>query len=72
MELQSLAQAGLFYGKDIFDRERYTRIREISAEQNLDLYEIISRANEFPDLKRSSAKLSEFYNLIQSLTDFCE
>ena len=32
MELQSLAQAGLFYGKDIFDRERYTRIREISAE----------------------------------------
>lgn len=32
VELQSLAQAGLFYGKDIFDRERYTRIREISAE----------------------------------------
>ena len=32
MELQSLAQAGLFYGKDVFDRERYTRIREISAE----------------------------------------
>ena len=32
VELQSLAQAGLFYGKDVFDRERYTRIREISAE----------------------------------------
>ena len=32
MELQSLAQAGLFYGKDVFDRERYTQIREISAE----------------------------------------
>ena len=32
VELQSLAQAGLFYGKDIFDRERYERIREISAE----------------------------------------
>lgn len=31
-ELQSLAQAGLFYGKDVFDRERYQRIREISAE----------------------------------------
>ncbi len=31
-ELQSLAQAGLQYGKDIFDRERYQRIREISAE----------------------------------------
>ena len=31
-ELQSLAQAGLFYGKDAFDRERYQRIREIAAE----------------------------------------
>ena len=32
IELQSLAQAGLTYGKDKFDQERYTRIREISAE----------------------------------------
>lgn len=32
IELQSLAQAGLYYGKDPFDRERYQRIREISAE----------------------------------------
>ena len=32
IELQSLAQAGLTYGKDIFDKERYARIREISAE----------------------------------------
>ena len=32
VELQSLAQAGLFYGKDIFDRERYQRIRQIAAE----------------------------------------
>lgn len=32
VELQSLAQAGLFYGKDRFDMERYERIREISAE----------------------------------------
>lgn len=32
MELQSLAQAGLYYGKDVFDRERYARIREIAAE----------------------------------------
>lgn len=31
-ELQSLAQAGLHYGKDPFDRERYQRIREIAAE----------------------------------------
>ena len=32
VELQSIAQAGLFYGKDPFDLERYERIREISAE----------------------------------------
>ena len=32
VELQSLAQAGLYYGKDKFDRERYARIREIAAE----------------------------------------
>ena len=32
IELQALAQAGLFYGKDVFDLERYQRIREISAE----------------------------------------
>lgn len=32
MELQSLAQAGLTYGKDVYDKERYARIREISAE----------------------------------------
>ena len=34
-ELQSLAQAGLFYGHDVYDRERYQRIREISAEMML-------------------------------------
>ena len=32
IELQSLAQAGLTYGKDAYDMERYKRIREISAE----------------------------------------
>ena len=32
IELQSLAQAGLTYGKDAYDMERYERIREISAE----------------------------------------
>ena len=32
IELQSIAQAGLTYGKDIYDHERYERIREISAE----------------------------------------
>ena len=32
VELQSLAQAGLTYGHDVYDLERYTRIREIAAE----------------------------------------
>lgn len=41
IELQSLAQAGLTYGKDIYDLERYARIREISAE-------IISHQSEIP------------------------
>lgn len=31
-ELQSLAQAGLFYSRDVFDIERFERIRDISAE----------------------------------------
>ena len=32
MELQSLAQAGLTYSKDPYDKERYNQIRDISAE----------------------------------------
>lgn len=32
IELQSLSQAGLTYGRDDFDLERYARIRNIAAE----------------------------------------
>lgn len=32
IELQALAQAGLYYGHDKYDLERYARIREIAAE----------------------------------------
>ena len=32
VEQQALAQTGLYYSKDIFDTERYERIREIAAE----------------------------------------
>ncbi|MGN0792681.1 MAG: NUDIX hydrolase N-terminal domain-containing protein [Christensenellales bacterium] len=32
VELQSLAQAGLYYGKDVFDIQRFERVREIAAE----------------------------------------
>ena len=35
IELQALAQAGLFYSKDIYDIERFQRIREIAAEMLL-------------------------------------
>lgn len=31
-ELQSIAQNGLAYVKDVYDMERYTRLRELSAE----------------------------------------
>ncbi len=41
VELQSLAQSGLYYGKDVYDRERYARIREIAAE-------MVSRQSEIP------------------------
>ena len=32
VSLQSIAQAGLFYGKDRYDKERYEQIRSIAAE----------------------------------------
>ncbi len=32
MEIQSLAQAGLTYGRDPYDLERYARLRDIAAE----------------------------------------
>ncbi len=41
VELQAIAQGGLYYTKDCFDQERFERIREISAE-------IISRQSETP------------------------
>ena len=32
IELQAIAQAGLYYSKDVYDKERFERIREITAE----------------------------------------
>ena len=40
VELQSLAQAGLTYGRDSYDLERYARIRELSAEMLANLAEL--------------------------------
>ena len=39
VELQALAQAGLHYGKDKFDLERYERIREIATIKVLGFYQ---------------------------------
>lgn len=44
IELQSLAQIGLNYCKDIYDKERYQRIRDISAE-------IVSFMTDIPNMK---------------------
>lgn len=32
MEIQAIGQTGLAYSKDVFDTERYSRLREIAAE----------------------------------------
>ena len=40
-ELQFIAQTGLAYSKDVFDIERFERVREISAE-------ILSSYNAIP------------------------
>lgn len=37
VELQALAQAGLAYGRDVYDIERFERIREIAAEMMSDI-----------------------------------
>lgn len=42
--LQNLAQAGLTYGKDNFDLERYQEIRDISAEM---MAEIVKEVIDF-------------------------
>jgi len=41
VELQSIAQAGLCYSKDVYDIERFERIREITAE-------IMSKQSDLP------------------------
>ena len=51
-ELQFIAQAGLTYTKDLFDKERFERIREISAEimkvcQNAHLHYFTYKAPTF-------------------------
>ncbi len=42
IRIQSIAQAGLQYGKDPYDKERYEELRQISAE-------MISLKTDIPD-----------------------
>ena len=63
VELQSLAQAGLAYGKDVYDLERYTRIREIAAEmiaahKHAELFEIESETG-YPFAYRACVEVSK-------------
>lgn len=46
-ELQSLAQAGLFYGHDVYDKERYQRIREIAKRNDVNKNRYTSRKDSW-------------------------
>ncbi len=52
VKLQSIAQAGIYYGKDPYDKERFERIREIAAE-------MIARQSEIPVAKVKDLFCSE-------------
>ena len=52
VELQSIAQAGIYYGKDPYEKERFERIREIAAE-------MIARQSEIPVAKVTDLFCSE-------------
>ncbi len=47
-------------------------IREIGAREGLSLMEVIGGAGEYPALKRSAGKLSEFYRMISDLREKSE
>ena len=55
MDLQSLAQAGLRYGHDVFDRERYEEIRRIAGE-------MMSARTGIPEEKLKTLFLGDEYN----------
>lgn len=49
-ELQALAQTGLMYCKDPFDRERYERIRAMAVD-------MLSTQVDAPDIRRRNSTL---------------
>lgn len=46
------------------------KIRELSDLHNQPFYRVISEAEQYPDIKRSFAKLNDFYRLMEDLTLF--
>ncbi len=46
------------------------RITQIATDNQLPIFEVLKNSDQFDDLKRSSAKLKEFAELIDSLWDF--
>ncbi len=65
--LQSLAQAGLTYGKDNFDLERYQEIRDISAE----IFLILPFSTSFFPCNASGVfkKLVDFPTIVLTLVE---
>ena len=72
VELQALAQAGLFYSKDIYDIERFQRIREIAAEMLVPLPDCPRRrlricSAEKPDIRLPSwTPVPPFFRMTKS------
>ncbi len=46
------------------------KLRELAEQNQMPFYEVLSRADEFLEIRRSFAKLNEFYTLMQEFTDF--
>ena len=53
IELQSIAQCGLTYAKDVYDIERYQRLRELSAQM---LAAVSELPVELPDPQTGHAR----------------
>ena len=63
VKLQAIAQAGLTYGKDVYDRERYEQIRDIAAEM-ISLHSGISKEKVavFRSSREIKTSVSLFFN----------
>ena len=70
IRIQSIAQAGLQYGKDPYDKERYTELRRIAAEmvsEKTDLpvdkiYDLFCNESGYQTPKVESRRIREWEN----------